>query len=287
MSTLIVRIALAVAVGLFAAPIAVGLLTGFDRRVTARLQSRRGPPLVQPFYDVLKLLAKEPTAGNRAQIFAAWTYCLGAAASVVLFCLGADLLLVFFVQATGSIFLVVGAMSVPSPFSQIGAQRELIQILAYEPLLILVFVGIYMATGTFELSAIEAYPKPLLLELPLLYVALGFALTIKLRKSPFDFSTSHHGHQEIVKGVLTEYSGPFLALTEIAHWYETALVLGICALFWAPSAWIAAGLVAATYAVEILIDNTTARVTWRWMFRYAFTAGLAMCAVNIAWLYVR
>ena len=242
---------------------------------------------MQPFYDVLKLIGKEPTVSNRAQIFAAWTYFLAAAASVVLFCLGADLLLVFFVQATGSIFLVIGAMSVPSPFSQIGAQRELIQVLAYEPLLVLVFVGMYMATGTYELSAIAAYPKPLLLELPLLYVVLGFALTIKLRKSPFDFSTSHHGHQEIVKGVMTEYSGPFLALTELAHWYETALVLGICALFWAPSPWIAAALVAVTYAVEVVIDNATARVTWRWMFRYAFTTGLALCAVNIAWLYVR
>jgi ech hydrogenase subunit B len=287
MNMVALRIALAVALGLIAAPLGVGLLTGIDRRVTARLQSRRGPPLVQPFYDVLKLLGKEPTVSNRAQIFSAWTYCLSAAASVVLFFLGADLLLVFFVQATGSVFLVVGAMSVPSPFSQIGAQRELIQVLAYEPLLILVFVGVYLATGTFGLSAIRAYPKPLLLDLPLLYVVLGFALTIKLRKSPFDFSTSHHGHQEIVKGVLTEYSGPFLALTEIAHWYETALVLGICTLFWAPSAWIAAVLVALTYAVQIVIDNVTARVTWRWMFRYAFTAGLVMTVANIAWLYAR
>ena len=287
MSSAIVRAVLSTAVALFVAPLAIALLTGVDRRVTARLQSRRGPPLLQPMYDVVKLLAKEPTVSNRAQILAAWTYALAAAASVVLFCLGADLLLVFFVQATGAVFLVVGAMSVPSPFSQIGAQRELLQILAYEPLLILVFVGMYMVTGSFDVSAIAAYPKPMLLELPLLYLVLGFALTIKLRKSPFDFSASHHGHQELVKGVLTEYSGPFLALTEIAHWYETALVLAICAIFWAPSVWIAALLVAVTYAAEILIDNATARVTWRWMFKYTFPLGLVMSAANLAWLYVR
>ena len=68
-----------------------------------------------------------------------------------------------------------------------------------------------------------------------MFIVLGYALTIKLRKSPFDISACHHAHQEVVRGVYTEYSGPYLALIEIAHWYEVILVLGFCALFWATS----------------------------------------------------
>ncbi len=66
-------------------------------------------------------------------------------------------------------------------------------------------------------------------------MVLGYILTIKLRKSPFDLSTCHHAHQELVKGLLTDYSGPFLALTEMAHWFEVVLLLGLCTLFWATS----------------------------------------------------
>ncbi|MFO7597990.1 MAG: complex I subunit 1 family protein, partial [Desulfocurvibacter africanus] len=219
-------------VGLLIAPVAGGLIAGLDRRVTARVQSRFGPPLLQPFYDVAKLLGKEPMIVNSWQVFCAYMYLLGAVLSVVLLFLQSDLLLIFFVQAIGALFLVFGAMSAPSPYSQVGAQRELMQILAYEPLLILVFVGIYLATGSFQISDILAHEQPLLFKLPLLFIVLGYALTIKLRKSPFDFSTSHHAHQELVKGVTTEFSGPYLAIIEVAHWYETVLVLGLVALFW-------------------------------------------------------
>ena len=80
------------------------------------------------------------------------------------------------------------------------------QMLAYEPILILVCVGFYLVTRSFSIEAIWSLEIPLLAKMPLLYLALGLALTIKLRKSPFDFSaTAHHGHQELVKGMMTEY----------------------------------------------------------------------------------
>jgi len=276
---------LVVLLGLILAPLTVGLLSGIDRKLTAKLQSRRGPSIFQGYWDVLKLFGKEPIASSRTSILCAWAHLFSAAFAFLLFALRGDLLLVFFVQAVGAVFLVIGAMSVPSPFSQLGAQRELMQILAYEPILIVVFFGMYLVTGSFSVSAIAAHPAPLLLQLPLLYVALGYALTIKLRKSPFDLSTSHHAHQELVKGVLTEYSGPFLALVEVAHWFEVALVLGVCGLFWATNPWIALALVAATYLLEILVDNTTARVTWRWMLRSSWGVGLVLTVANVSWLY--
>jgi ech hydrogenase subunit B len=264
-----------------------GLISGADRILTARLQARVGPPLIQPFYDVIKLLGKEPVVVNVWQVFCAYAYLTASAIAVVLLALGTDLLLILFTQAVGAIFLVVGALSSTSPFSQVGAHRELLQILSYEPLLLLTAIGIYLETGSFKISDILAWKEPLLLKLPFLFVALGYALTIKLRKSPFDLSTSHHGHQEIVKGLLTDYSGPFLAFTEIGHWFDVVLLLGFCALFWATD-WLGMVLIVGlTYAIEIVIDNVAARMSWRWMLGYVWAMGLTLSVVNLIWLHVR
>jgi ech hydrogenase subunit B len=223
---------------------------------------------------------------NVWQAFCAYCYVAATSIALVLFFLQSDLLLILFIQAVGAVFLVIGALSSTSPFSQIGAHRELLQILSYEPLLVLVTVGIYLETGSFKLANVYAWHEPLLLRLPFLFVALGYALTIKLRKSPFDLSTSHHAHQELVKGLLTDYSGPYLALTEIGHWYEIILLLGFCSLFWATSFYGMIILVAATYFLEILIDNVSARMNWRWMLAYVWAMGLSLSLVNLVWLYV-
>lgn len=273
--------------GLILTPLIGGLLTGLDRRITARLQSRMGPPLLQPFYDVFKLLGKQPRTTNSWIVFCAYMYVVASALSVFIFFLGGDLLLLFFVLTVGAVFQVVGAVSVPSPYSQVGAQRELLLMLAYEPILILVFVGFAMCTGSFMVHSVFELESPLLLKMPLLFLALGYALTIKLRKSPFDISASHHGHQELVRGVQTEYSGPFLALIEIGHWFDLVLILGMCAIFWHTSVIGMVILVAASLFTEILIDNITARLTWQWMVqKKSLVIGMILGLVNLLWLYV-
>jgi len=279
--------AVLVIIGLAAGPVLGGIVSGMDRILTARLQARIGPPIWQPYYDVLKLFGKEKMVVNVWQAFCAYCYLAASTISLILFFLQSDLLLILFVQAAGALFLVIGAFSSTSPFSQIGAHRELLQILSYEPLLVLVMVGFYLETGSFKIQAIFRTETPLLLKLPFLFVVLGYALTIKLRKSPFDLSTSHHAHQELVKGLLTDYSGPFLALIEIAHWYEIILLLGLCALFWATS-WTGMFLIIImTYLLEVLIDNVSARMNWRWMLGYVWAMGLALSTVNLVWLYAR
>jgi ech hydrogenase subunit B len=281
----VTRTALLIACGLIVGPLLGGLVSGLDRILTARMQSRIGPPVLQPFYDVVKLLAKEPVVVNVWQAFCAYCYIAAASISVVLFFLQSDLLLIFFVQAVGAIFLVVGALSSTSPYSHIGAHRELLQILSYEPLLVLVVIGIYLETGSFKLADIQAWPQPLLFKLPFLFVVLGYALTIKLRKSPFDLSTCHHAHQELVKGLLTDYSGPFLALTEVGHWFEVVLLLGLCTLFWSTS-WVGMlVLLVSTYFLEVLVDNVTSRMNWRWMLSYVWGVGLTLSLVNLIWLH--
>ncbi len=267
-------------------PAVGGLIAGADRRITARLQSRFGPPIMQPFYDVLKLIGKAPMVVNSWQVLCAYIYLVSSVLACFLFFLQGDLLLLFFVMTIGAVFQVVGAMSMQSPYSQVGAQRELLQMLAYEPLIILVFVGISMSAGSFVISDVYALETPMLIDMPFLYLALGYALTIKLRKSPFDLAGSHHGHQELVKGVQTEYSGPHLALLEIGHWFDVVLLLGLCSLFWHTSIIGMAVLLVVTYLVEIIIDNTCARMTWPWMLRNVFSVGIGMSVLNILWLYV-
>ena len=182
---------------------------------------------------------------------------------------------------------VAGALSADSPYSNVGAQRELLQMLAYEPLVVLTFVGMSAATGSFMISDIYALDVPLLPHLPFLFIALGYALTIKLAKSPFDIASCHHGHQEIVRGVLTDYSGPQLALLEISHWLDVILLLGLCSLFWHTSITGMIILLVLTYALEIVVDNVCARMTWRWMLKHAFGITLGLAIFNILWLYVR
>ena len=272
-------------VGLALAPFLGGLIAGLDRRITARMQSRFGPPIAQPFYDVLKLMGKTPMAVNAWLVLCAYLYLMASALAVFLFFFQADLLLIFFVMTIGAVFQVMGALSVNSPYSQIGGQRELLQMLAYEPLIIIVFIGIALKTQSFSIASIYAQETPLLYSMPLLYLALGVALTIKLRKSPFDISASHHGHQEIVRGVLTEYTGPQLAMLEVAHWLDVVLILGICSLFWTTS-W--AGmliLLAITYFIELLVDNISARLTWQWMLKRTLIPGVVLSMINLLWLY--
>ena len=86
---------------------------------------------------------------------------------------------------------------------------------------------------------------------------------------------------------MTDYSGPYLALIEIAHWYEIMLFFGLITLFWATS-WVGMFILGAViFLVEILVDNTTARLNWRWMLSYSWGIGITLSLINLIWLYMR
>jgi len=268
------------------APIVGGLLFGIDRRITARLQGRFGPPILQPFYDLFKLLGKDSIAVSNMQFVWIYAYLILMIASLLCLVLQSDFLVLVFLLGFAGVALVLGGFSTKSPYSHFGANRELLQILAYEPVLLLLAIAIYAQNGTFLISEIVAHEQPLLLPLWPLFIAVLYVLTIKMRKSPFDISTSHHAHQEIVKGITIEYSGPFLALYELAEWYEIVLVLGIIALFWANPLWIGLLIAFAAFLLELVVDNITARMTARWMVRLSWSVGLTLGIINIAYLYI-
>jgi ech hydrogenase subunit B len=251
---------------LLLAPILGGLIAGIDRRVSARFQGRYGPPVLQPFYDVFKLFQKERIIVNKFQDFNVVLFLIFTIFSGVLFFIGADLLLTIFSLALAGTFFVLGGFCVGSPYSHLGAEREIIQQAAYEPMVILLAVGMYQVTGSFKVAFIAQYQAPLILYLPGVFAGFLYILTIKFRKSPFDLSMSHHAHQEIVRGLTTEFSGPTLALIEISHWYENVLLLGMVYLFFAFNPLLAIFVALLTYLFEIFIDMNYARFKWQLTF---------------------
>ena len=269
------------------APFIGGILAGIDRKITARMQYRVGPPIMQPIYDVLKLFSKEKVHVSSTQgvyVIAYFVSCVVAGAA---FFAGANFLLVIFILTLGSLFFIMAAYSTRSPYSEVGAEREMLQVMAYEPMVLLMAVGFYMACGSFDVAGIIAAAKPAIIACPLLFVGFVFVLIIKFRKSPFDLSMSHHAHQEIVKGITTEISGPELGLVEVAHWYENVMFMGWLALFvmWA-GGWLCALIVVITlilvYTFIIWVDNNYARVKWKRMLKQAWWLSLLLGGINLA-----
>lgn len=270
---------------LLLAPFIGGLLNGLDRKISARMQGRIGPSIFQPFYDVRKLFSKQFIIVNPAQTFLIISYVLTLIFTGCMFFAGSDLLLCFFILSTGATFLLFAACVTNSPYSNLGASRELVQIMSYEPAVLLTCVGFYLATGSFNVSdIIKSEISPIWMT-PGFFVAFVFILTIKMRKSPFDLSTSHHPHQEMVKGVTTEMGADNLALFQISEWYETVFLMGVVALFFInenPISYVVALVaVLAVYFLEILIDNTSARVKWHFMFKLAWTVTLFAAGTNL------
>ncbi len=268
------------------APLLGGLLVGIDRKLSARMQGRIGPPVVQPFYDLLKLFAKDALVSTKMQLVSVYLYLTSVVLSVVMLVLRQDLLVLLFVLALGSVSLILGAFSVRSPYSQLGAYRELLLLLSYEPLLALFVVGVYLATGSFMVRDIFKLEQPLLLTLPLFAVTQILVLAMKMNKSPFDISASHHAHQEIVRGILTEFSGPYLGVIELTHWYELVLLLGMTALLWANNLWVGAALALGSYFAVIVVDSITARMTWRWTLRVGWGIGIPLAVINLMMVYL-
>lgn len=251
------------------APIVGGLLQGIDRKITARMQGRTGPSVLQSFYDVKKLFNKEVIVVNKAEKFFLVFYLIFMMFTGAIFFSGGDILLVTFSFTLTSIFLVIGAYSTNSPFSTIGAERELLQMMAYEPMVLLTAIGFYLAEGTFDIGDIILGELPAIAYLPGIFIGFIFILIIKLRKSPFDLSTSHHAHQEIVKGVTTEFAGPTLALVEITEWYENVLLYGFVYIFFRYnsilSSIFALAICILVYFLAIFIDNTFSRFKWQFL----------------------
>ena len=272
------------------APFVGGFLEGCDRKISARMQRRIGPPVLQPFYDVTKLFKKQYVVVSRSVHFLLVSYMSLMILTGAMLLVGTDLLMCFFVLSTAATFLYFAAAVTNSPYTTIGAQRELIQMMAYEPAVLLTAAGFYVAAGSFNTADIINSDYSLIIKMPGFFFAFVFIMTIKMRKAPFDISTSHHAHQELVKGITTEMSGKNLGIFNITEWYENIFLLGVVALFilnknpWSILA--AVIVILLVYFVEILIGNSNARMKWETMLKMTWIVTLLSAGVNLLVLMV-
>jgi formate hydrogenlyase subunit 4 len=253
------------------------LYQGLDRKLAARMQARLGPPIVQPFRDIKKLLVKENIVPANA---VPWLYngapFLALASTITilfylplgdqrpLFAGYGDLILILYLLALPAVALAVGGFASGSPYAVIGAQREVVMMMSYELPLATAIVALAWRLAralpgieAFSLSAIAtnpiwAYLGPLGFIGALLLAAVLMLVTpAELSKIPFDIAEAE---TELAGGVTVEYSGRNLALLRLTDAVKT-VVMGslIIALFFPYRIGTALGLAgAAAGTVDVL-----------------------------------
>ena len=258
--------------------IVFGLLyKGIDRKIAAHMQGRIGPPIRQPFRDVVKLFTKENVVPEHA---ISWIFNLVplvglvASISILLYLpLGGfppilsqsgDLILVLYLLIVPSLAMVVGGFSSGSPYAIVGAQREMATMIAYEFPLAIIIISLatrLMQTGSvtnvFALSTIASTPVwnvvgPLgFIGCVILLLVLLIVTPAELSKIPFD---SPEAETEIAGGLLVEYSGRNLAMFYLTDGVKTiAMASIIVALFFPYAISGALGLEGyAAYAADII-----------------------------------
>lgn len=260
------------------APFIGGLLYGFERIVKARMQRRIGPPLFQPFYDFFKLADKRKMIVHSTHAFLGIMHFFSLWFALAVLLLGGDLILVIFLHLLSTALLILAGYSTRSIFSHLGANRTAISVLAYEPILILIAVSVYMLTGSFDASFIFSYNEPLLMKMPLAFVALMLILPIKLKKSPFDVAEAH---QEITGGVELEYSGIFYEAIYTGKWIDEIFCYTLVYLFGANNPLIGLGLVLFAFIFVNALDNSSARVSYKQMLRFSLAIALPVAFINL------
>lgn len=259
------------------APIIGGLVYGVERVVRARMQNRQGPPVLQPFYDMYKLIDKQAFLVNPYHAILGIMHFVTLWVVVAFIILGQNLLYVVFLHLLSSIFLILAGFSVKSVYSHIGSNRELLSMIAYEPILIMMAVGFFMINGTFDISAIRENPSDLL-TLILLFLAFLLVIPIKLKKSPFDAAEAH---QEIVGGVEVEYSGVFFEFLYMAKWMEYVFIYLLLLLFAGNNVVLGVVLFASVFLLVNLVDNSTARIKMKHLLTIVLSFGLTLGILNL------
>ena len=233
--------------GLLFAGVVGGLLAWFDRKVTAQVQFRKGPPVLQPFYDFFKLLlVKEtllPARGARITFLLAPVFGLFGATTAGVFILlplfninigfEGDVMVIFYLLTIPSLTYIIGALASGNPLASVGASREIKLIISYELTFLLFFAAIILkADQTLRMSEIigmQAQTSPFIGSLSgvLLFIVGVFCVQAKLGMVPFDIAEAE---TELSEGSFIEYSGTVYALVKLTKYIMLfilpALVVG-------------------------------------------------------------
>ena len=227
------------------------LLRWVDRKVTARVQWRVGPPWYQPAVDIIKLMGKEnlmPATARGTGFLMAPVLALAStsvAAAILWHALiwpdpqggwVGDLIVVIYLLAMPAIMTIAGASASGNPHASVGAAREMKLLLSYElPLVLAILVGVVHAEWTFSLGGLmtaqqSGWPTLFSLSGPLALIVAILCMQAKLGQVPFDLAEAEC---EIMSGVFVEYSGPSLAMFLMARMMMLAVLpLLLIAVFW-------------------------------------------------------
>jgi len=226
------------------------LLTGFVRKVKARLLRRRGPPVWQPYLDLVRLLRKDVVlAENASWLFRSAPYLIFAAtwvaaALVPTFATGlafswtADLIAIIALLGSARFVLALAGMDVGTSFGGIGSSREAMIASLAEPAMLLVVFMLALIAGSTQLSTVAAFMASpdvgLRVSLGLALVALVMVAIAENARVPVDNPATHLELTMVHEAMVLEYSGRHLAVVELAASLKLLLYLSLIACVFAP-----------------------------------------------------
>jgi len=196
------------------------LFEGIRRKLTAKMQNRIGPPVWQPFYDVMKLVKKKDSDTKAKDnllfqiipvLYFITTFVLFLFVPFSIVSFQYDFILfVYIVILSGALYILAGSVS-NSPFSSLGSLRETLLMVCYEIIFVIAIFTFMVYTN--ESSLVEFQQRLIILKLPLVSFSLFFVALVEMRITPMD---TVEAYTEISGSVETEYSGKELALLEIS-----------------------------------------------------------------------
>jgi formate hydrogenlyase subunit 4 len=241
------------------------LLTGFVRKMKARLTRRRGPPLWQPYRDLIRLMRKEVVLADSASwLFRVIPYIVFAgtwvAASLVptfgsglLFSWSADLIAIIALLGSARFFLALAGMDVGTAFGGIGSSREVMIASLAEPAMLMIVFTLALVAGSTQLSTMAAYMVSsevgLRVSLGLAVIALIIVAIAENARIPVDNPATHLELTMVHEAMVLEYSGRHLALIDLAAELKLLLYVSLIACLFTP--WGIAGAAASAQALLI------------------------------------
>lgn len=245
------------------------LLTGYVRKVKAHLLRRRGPPILQPYRDLLKLLRKEVVlADNASWIFRVAPYLIFAttwvaAALVPTFATGlvfssaGDLIAIVALLGSARFMLALAGLDVGTSFGGIGSSREMMIASLAEPAMLMIAFTLSLLAGSTQLSSVAAFMQGgdvgLRVSLAMALVGLVMVAIAENARIPVDNPATHLELTMVHEAMILEYSGRHLAVIEAAASLKLLLYLSLVLCLFAPWGVAVAGEDLASYAVGLAV----------------------------------
>ena len=243
------------------------LLSGVTRRIKSRLLRRRGPSVLQPYRDLLKLIRKEAVvADNASWLFRVVPYVIFAttwlaAALVPTFAAGlafsaaADVIVIVALLGTARFFLALAGLDVGTSFGGIGSSREMMFASLAEPAMLMVVFTVALFAGSTQLSSISAHMTGpgvgLNISIALALVALIIVAIAENARIPVDNPATHLELTMVHEAMILEYSGRHLAVIEAAASLKLLLYVSLIACIFTPWGTTVAGGTATAFAVGL------------------------------------